>query len=325
MNERQPTVDLIVLNYRMREDLRRCLLSLRDLSYRQCRVIVVDNGSRDGTEEMVREEFPEATFIQTGVNSGYTGGNNRGLEAAIARGADYAMILNPDTILANHDFIGEMVAVLEAERGIGIAGPRVFLREAGTVQNTVLFPPGLWRSLINWFRFRLAPGTLVYSGNQMVEAEVLNGVCLLLRIACLREIGLFDEHIFMYIEDAEMQHRARQAGWRVTYLPIDSVIHRQKREGYDHLGRVGFLLKRNSLYYLDKIGRRKDAFGYAVFSVLLTLLRGIASLDREQFRSSTGFSKSLLDEYWQIRRKRVPLPLAWLTNPDDEKCEELNK
>lgn len=311
MRSHQPTVDIIVLNYRMRDQLRECLASLRALDYPRHRLIVVDNGSEDGCEELVRDQFPQAKFIQTGANLGYTGGNNRGLEAAIADGTDYALILNPDTVLANPAFLSEMIAVLKTSPDIGIAGPRVFLREVGEVQNTILFPPGLRRSLANWFRFRLAPQTLVFSGERLVEAEVLNGVCLLLRLACLRDIGLFNEHIFMYIEDAEMQERAWRAGWRVCYLPIDSVIHRQKREGYEHLGRVGFLLKRNSLYYLEKTGRRAEAAGYLVFSLALTMARGVASLDSEKFRGSVTFCRRLLEVFRHLRRNGVPPPLPW--------------
>lgn len=292
----KPEVFILVLNYRMREPLRECLTSLRRLTYPNYRLVVVDNDSGDGVEEMIRTEFPATVFIQTGENSGYTGGNNRGLEYALAEGANYALILNPDTVLTNPRFLDEMVAYLETHPEVGIAGPRVFLREAGEVQNTVLFPPGLWRNTLNWFRYRLAPASLVFSGDKPVEAEVLNGVCLLIRLDCLRQIGLFDEDIFMYIEDADMDYRARQRGWSVRYLPIDSVIHRQKLEGYHQTGRVSFLLKRNSVYYLHKIGKRRDAWGYAALSLLLMLTRGALGFNREYI----SFCRELFAAYRRI-------------------------
>jgi GT2 family glycosyltransferase len=190
-----------------------------------------------------------------------------------------------------------MVNYLESHPEVGIAGPRVFLREVGNVQNTVLFAPGLWRSLKNWFRFRMNPRSLEFSGEEVVEAEVLNGVCLLIRAECLRRIGLFDENIFMYIEDAEMDYRARKQGWQVKYLPIDSVIHQQKREGYHLTGLAGFLLKRNSVYYLCKIGKRPEAWGYAIFSLALLFARAVLTLNKKKIGAYLQFIGRLAAAY----------------------------
>lgn len=295
-----PLVYVVVLTYRMREVVARCLESLRTLTYPNHRVLVVDNHSDDGTEEMLRFQFPELDTMQTGANLGYTGGNNRGIEHALQQGADYVLILNPDTEVVNPGFLDQMVAYLESHREVGIAGPRVFLPCGTRVQNTVLFPPGLWRNTANWIRYRANPASLEYSDNDVVEAEVLNGVCLLLRAECLRKIGLFDESIFMYIEDAEMDWRAKQAGWRVRYLPVDSVIHRQKSEGYQMTGMVSFLLKRNSVYYLCKIGKRFDAWGYAILSLLLLAVRGMLTLSREGFVEYLEFTERLAIAYRSI-------------------------
>lgn len=295
-----PSVYIIVLTYNTREIVRRCLQSLRGLSYANYHVVVVDNNSMDGTEAMLRAEFPEMTTIQTGGNLGYTGGNNRGIEYAFAQGADYVLILNPDTVVANPGFVAEMVAYAEAHPGVGICGPRVFLREAGVVQNTVLFAPGLWRNVTHWVRYRLNPKFAEFSGDQVVDAEVLNGVCLLIRTACLRQIGLFDENIFIYIEDADMDYRAHRHGWRVQYLPIDSVIHQQKLEGYDLTSNVSFFLKRNSVYYLRKVGKHLDAWGFALLSLAVMFLRALSPFKREDSGHYLQFCKRLAAAYGQI-------------------------
>ncbi|QQS44841.1 MAG: glycosyltransferase family 2 protein [Acidobacteriota bacterium] len=294
----RPPVHIIVLTFRMRETARACLESLRSLTYSNLEIIVVDNDSGDGTEEMVRGEFPETIVIQTGANLGYTGGNNAGIEYAMNQGAEYVLILNPDTIIENPGFIEEMVAYLETHRDVGIAGPRVFLREKGEIQNTVLFAPGLWRNIVNWVRFRIDPGSLEFSGDQVVDSHVLNGVCIMIRADCLRQTGLFDENIFMYIEDADLDYRARCLGWKVRYLPIDSVIHAQKRDGYEMTGMVSFLLRRNSVYFLCKIGRRFEAWGYAILSI--AVLAGRAALRRGAFREYMAFCGKLIRAYRRI-------------------------
>lgn len=284
----------------MRDIVRPCLMSLRSLTYPNYKVVVVDNDSGDGTEEMVRREFADLAMVQTGSNLGYTGGNNRGIDYAIRQGADYVLILNPDTEVVNPGFLDEMIAHTNAHTDVGISGPKVFLRESGAVQNTVLFAPGLWQNTLNWVRYRLDPKSLEFSGNEVVETEVLNGVCVLIRVACLRQIGLFDENIFMYIEDAEMDYRARRQGWRVQYLPIDSVIHRQKHEGYQMTSLVSFLLKRNSVYYLNKIGRRTDAWGYAILTLILMATRGVLTFDLDRLKEYIQFCRRLMIAYRQI-------------------------
>lgn len=299
-----PLVYLIVLTYRMREVVRSCIQSILRLDYPNYRLVIVDNGSADGTEEMLRDEFPGLTVIQTGSNLGYTGGNNRGIEYAIEKGADYVLLINPDTVLANPLFLVEMIEHTEEHPETGIAGPRVFLRDAGRVQNTVLFPPGLWLNSINWIRYRIKPSSLALSRDETVETKVLNGVCLLIRTSCLRQIGLFDENIFMYIEDADMDYRARRHGWRVKYLPIDSVIHKQKQDGYHMTGQVSFFLKRNSVYYLHKIGRRTDAWGYAALSLVLLSLRAILTFKKDGFIEYIRFSARLAGAYKQILLNR---------------------
>ncbi len=185
---------------------------------------------------------------------------------------------------------------------VGFAGPRVFLRELGNVQNTVLSEPGLKRNIETWFRFRIDPEFGNRSGDCAVGAEVLNGVCLLIRSQCLHEIGLFDDRLFMYVEDVDMQHRAHAKGWRVQYLPVDSIIHDQKETGYHMTSDVGFLLKRNCVYYLNKIGKRFDAVGYAIFSIGLLLIRAVIPFNRggETFGDYIKFIKRLIGAYVTI-------------------------
>jgi len=302
----RPAVYIVVLTYNAREEARACLRSLRGLAYPNCRVVVVDNASSDGTEAAVRAEFPDLAVIQTGRNLGYTGGNNRGIEYALERGAEYVLVLNPDTTLACPRFLDEMVAYCEAHPRVGVAGPRVFRDEGGAVQNTVLFAPGLWRNLRHWVRYRLDPDFAALSGDEVVEAEAVSGVCLLLRAACLREIGLFDENMFMYLDEADLDYRARRRGWQVRYLPVDGVVHRQKAEGYGVTGEVNFLLKRNAVYFLRKVGRRSEAWAYAGLSLALLLARALWPFAREGFAEQWRFCRRLAAAYRLILTGRPP-------------------
>lgn len=274
-----PLVFIVVLSYKSSSVTQRCLLSLRRLTYPNYRVVVIDNDSNDESVQELSFLFPNLTVIQSGCNWGYSGGNNLGFEHAISNGADYVLVLNPDTELVNPVFIEEAISYLSKEYDVGIAGPRVFFQNTGKIQNTVLFPPGFLRNFTNWFAYRIAPDSFELSADKVVDAQVLNGVCLLIRSDCLAQAGLFDENIFMYIEDADMDYRVRQSGWRVQYLPIDSVTHVQKQEGYSMTGEVSFLLKRNSVYYLLKTEKLLDAALVALSFVILLFVRGLLKLD----------------------------------------------
>jgi GT2 family glycosyltransferase len=298
--DKQPLVHVVVLNYQMREVTEQCLASLRGLTYPNLQIVVVDNNSDDGMEDSIKTRFSDVTFIQTGRNLGYTGGNNRGIDYAISENADYVLVLNPDTILVNPSFIEELVAYTEANANVGIVGPRVFLRSLDSVQNTVLFAPGMWRNILNWITYRVNPKSFQLSRGEVIDAQVLNGVCLLIRVDCLKQIGLFDENIFMYIEDAEMDFRARQSGWKIRYVPVDSVIHRQKLDGYHMTSQVSFLLKRNSVYFLCKAGKPVEAWGYATLSLLLLVARGLLTFRVKSLIQYLRFCRTLLASYRQI-------------------------
>ena len=301
--EGKPKVAVVVLTFNCREAARRCLESLRDLTYPSLDVIVVDNASADDTEAMVRSAFPQFDFIATGANLGYTGGNNRGIARALERGADYVLIVNPDTIVVNRSFVDALVEFMEEHREVGIAGPRVFLRIRGATQNTVLFAPGLFRNIVHWFRYRINPRFAHCSGDEVVDAEVLNGVCILLRGAALVQTGVFDEDIFMYIEDADLDYRMHRAGWRVVYVPVDSIVHEQKTAGYDMFSDVSFLLRRNSVHYLIKTRRSFQAWGFAALSVLLMLARSISGR-AGSIGSRLRFTRALWESYWRLLVKR---------------------
>lgn len=292
-----PLIYILVLTDKMKAQLAECLESLRPMTYPNFRVLAVDNGSEDGTVEMLREQFPEVDVFETGENLGYQGGANRAVDYALRRGADYVMIINPDAVVINPGLLDQMSEFLESNPRVGIAGPRVYLGQSHRLQNTVLFAPGLWKSFAHWLGYRLLPASPALSRDRVVDAETPNGVCLMIRAETLRDIGLFDECIFMYIEDAEMDWRARRKGWRVRYLPIEGVIHKQRLEGYRTTGQVSFLLKRNSVYFLCKTGKHLDAWGYAAFSLALLFLRGVASFDPRRRREYLAFTQRLARAY----------------------------
>jgi N-acetylglucosaminyl-diphospho-decaprenol L-rhamnosyltransferase len=226
-----PRVTAVVVSYNTREDLHRCLASLRAHSGIPCPVVVVDNASTDGSADLVEKEFPETRVIRNRENVGFSRANNQGLREAAGA---YALILNSDAELTP-GALPALVARLDARPRWGAVGPRT-LSPDGTVQ--VSFGPAL-TPLAEWRQRRLVRGVKRRDPAALKKAEAragvehepdwLSGSCLLARKEALDAVGGFDEGFFLYEEDVDLCLRLRRAGWGVLFTPAAEVVH--------HLGR----------------------------------------------------------------------------------------
>lgn len=296
---RAAKVALVVVNYKQPEHLVRCIESFQRADYPGLRLIVVESAAEPAALEALQKRLPGVDWIAAAENVGYTGGNNLGIRRALELGCDYILLANADTECIAPDFIRRLVAFCELNLRVALAGPRVQLRERGRVQNTVLEYPSLWRGFVNWFGFRLFPEKYMRSGGEVRRAEMLNGVCVLLRAEAVRRVGAFDPWYFMYIEDADLGLRLRRAGWEVAYAPIDSILHHQPEPGYEMDSRVSLLLRRNSVYFLQKHHRPIQAWALAVANLAVAFGRACATTSAETFRRRFDFFCAL----WRVFRR----------------------
>jgi hypothetical protein len=295
-----PRLAVVIVHYRQPDLLDRCIGSLRACQYPDLHLIVVDSASGPEALGRLQARISGVDWIPSPDNVGYTGGNNLGIARAMELGCDYMLLLNADTECIAPDFPARLVRFLELNPRVAVAGPRVYLRRQGKVQNTVLRYPSFARQFLDWFGFRLFPGWYQRSGESVREAEMLNGVCVLLRAEALRQVGLFDPRFFMYIEDADLGVRLRRAGWQVAYVPVDSIIHHQKEMGYELDGQVSLLLRRNSVLFLRKHHRAVEAWMLAAANLGLALVRACASTSVPEFRRRLGFARRLGEEFRKV-------------------------
>lgn len=243
----KPLVSIIVLNYKGREDTLACLRSLEHLTYPQTHIILVDNDSGDGTPEAVRSAHPNVEVVETGANLGFTGGNNIGIRRALARGADYIMLLNNDTVAAP-DMLDVMIETMEADPAIGVTGPMIYYYGS---------PEIIWSAggAIDWRR-----GTTYMIGvNEEDKAQFgveprpvdfVTGCCLLARRAVWEQVGLLDDQFFMYWEEAEWCVRAARAGYRIVHVPLAMLWHKISLEQRGASTRTYYYMTRNRLLFL---------------------------------------------------------------------------
>lgn len=247
----RPKVALVVLNWNGWPDTLACLESLQALQYPNVWVIVVDNASTDGSVEIIARAFPEVTLIRNEDNLGFADGNNMGIRAALAGGADYVMLLNNDTTVAP-DMVDRLVEAVEAEPGGGVAGPTIYYHAepnrvwsaGGTIDWRLGNSAMLGLNEIDAGQFGVAPR----------RVDFVTGCALLADRATWERAGLLDGRFFMYYEETEWCVRASRAGARIVHAPLAKVWHKIAPDGRADSPRVHYYMTRNRLLFLRRAG-----------------------------------------------------------------------
>lgn len=214
-------VTIIVLNWNRARETIDCLESLAAADLRGASVLVVDNGSRDGSAAILRERFPDQPLLCLPENRGYAGGNNAGIEAALASGAKAVMILNNDTRVAA-DFLAPLLWVLNADIKAAAVSSAVLRTDHDDMLESAFLEIYWGHGIIKHFGVNALPGEGFHYRR---EVGVIVGTSVLFSAAALREIGPLDESYFAYHEEVEWCFRARAAGYRVYWQPFSRVWH----------------------------------------------------------------------------------------------------
>ncbi|MEA1927151.1 MAG: glycosyltransferase family 2 protein [Candidatus Auribacterota bacterium] len=252
---------VVVLTCNGREHLEECLGSLKDQSYPELEVILVINGSDDGSADFVRGRFGDfVRIIELPENIGYTGGNNAGLR--VARG-EYLALLNDDTRL-DPDWLKNMVEVLDRRSDYGMSACKILsYYEPDIIDNVghIIYRDGTFRG-----RGRLEKDRGQYDR----EEEILSpsGCAFLVRREALDKVGLLDADFFIYGEDADLSLRIRLAGWKVVYVPSAIVYHKYSATTGAYSPFKAFLVERNRIWLTIKNFPPGALFLSPVFAVL---------------------------------------------------------
>jgi GT2 family glycosyltransferase len=273
---------------------------------RQEDLIFVDNGSSASLGRLVSSIFPGITVINLSQNGLFCAGYNAGIRIAMEKNYDFVLIVNADTEVINDAFVRDLLSAAQRHPRAAFLGPLVYYRNRKTIQNTRLRFPSVARNIVKWVPWRLLPGFVHQPPLREGEVELLNGVCVLCRCAALRGFGLMDERYGGYVEDADWSWRARQSGWSSVFVPVPGIIHHEEPEGYEYSSFKSFLLKRNTVLWFLKTGRRSSAFAYAFASICLawgrTLKTGSDSARRQSWqflrRLSRSYQAMLFHDQW---------------------------
>jgi GT2 family glycosyltransferase len=238
----KPLASVIIPNWNGAHHLPVCLDSLRAQTYAHVEVVLVDNGSTDGSQELVTDHYPEVRLLALDSNLGLTGGNNAGF--GVAQG-EVLISLNNDTEV-DPRFVEALVIALEGHLEAGMAAAKMLLFDQrdqihsagdGYGVDGIPFNRGVWQRDEGQFD---EPGW-VFGGC---------GGAVAYRRAMLDDVGLFDESFFMYCEDVDLNWRAQIAGWKCWYTPDAVVYHKLSATGGGPI--ASYYTGRNTLWVIAK-------------------------------------------------------------------------
>jgi N-acetylglucosaminyl-diphospho-decaprenol L-rhamnosyltransferase len=227
-----PRLTIVVVSYNSKPDLDRCLRSLSanrpSVDYA---VMVADNDSRDDTVSYLRAHWPGVGVVETGGNIGFSRANNVAIRLTTS---ELVLILNPDTEL-KPGAIDRLIAALDADAGLGIAGPRLVDGEgrAELSFGRMIAPLAeLRQKLLVTGNDRAWPGVTALverMTRRSRDVDWVSGACMLARRADIAAAGLFDERFFMYMEDVDLCAAVRRRGQRVRFVADAEVVHLRGR------------------------------------------------------------------------------------------------
>lgn len=278
MNPAAPHVTIVILNLNRESDTLECLDSVARMTYPSFSVVVVDNGSTDGSPDAIerwgRENLPLA-LIRNADNRGFAGGGNQGMCHALSAGTDYVFLLNDDTVV-DPDVLDILVHAAKRSGDIGMVGPKIYQYGKGKILDSA------GTRTIPW----LAQGFLVGHGEEdrgqydaTAEMPYITGTALLVKRAVLEQVGLMDEDYFCYFDDFDWGMRTREAGYKLYLEPRAVVRHKGTQTiGLNSPFYMLHMVRSRILFARKHVPRLPFLFAFLPYLFLYRYLRPLAIL-----------------------------------------------
>jgi GT2 family glycosyltransferase len=297
-----PSVGMVVVNYNGGAFVDEFARSLTDVDYPNLYVIVVDNGSQDGSAEVIEGARRDAVLLRCPENLGTAGGNNTGFRFCLGQGFDYVLVLNNDTVLTA-DFLARLVASAD-ERTVVV--PKIlYYYDHGIISTHAGDFDWRWGRFRNTFHGRPdGPAT-----SRPRDLQTASFCCALVPTRALREVGLLDERFFMYYEETDWLRQALDRGFRLRYDPEAVIYHRES--GSSGGGWMTpfkqYYATRNRLYLMRK--HQGSRFWFALFTVYFLAGR-LSYVGTYAARRQGRMLRALLLGVWDYYRGRMGRTLA---------------
>ncbi|MBS0630224.1 MAG: glycosyltransferase family 2 protein [Verrucomicrobia bacterium] len=242
-------VAVIVLNWNGKEDTIKCLQSLQKLSYKDLEIIVVDNGSTDGSQEALKTLFPKYTLIESGENLGYAGGNNVGIVYALKRPIEYLFILNNDTVV-DPAIIEAFLEGFKQFPSVGILGSKIYLMNE---PNRFDHFGGRWNAKrldFEYVGYRQVDDKK--SWEIAIHLDYVCGAGIMVHRSVFETIGLFESRFFLFCEETDFCFRAKRAGFDVMSCPKAVLWHKVSASFTGGKAHSTYFYWRNRLLWIER-------------------------------------------------------------------------
>lgn len=260
-------IGIIVLNWNGRNDTAKCLKSLQALTYPELEIVIVDNGSTDGSPDYFKS-LENCTLIETGANLGYAGGNNVGIAYGLKQGFDFFLILNNDTVV-DPEIIEAFLEGFKQVPEAGILGAKIYLMDE---------PDRFDHFGGKWNPLRL---DFDYVGHRMLDDKKswekplhLDYVCgagMMVRRSVFEAIGLFEPRFFLYWEETDFCFRAKRAGFFVMTCPKAVIWHKGSASFVGGAPHAAYFFWRNRLLWIERNFKGAQRLLYLVRAIVGSL------------------------------------------------------
>jgi len=218
---KEPLIAAVIVNWNRQDLLKQAVVSLLNNGWKNLAIIVVDNGSTDGSVDLIRDIFPDVHLIVNSGNYGFARANNQGFERAYALGAEYIFLLNNDATV-EAGCLSKLRNYLGTHHKVGAVAPYIFYSEKPDV---IWFGGGvadLWRGRIGHIGIRRRFDARRY---REVRCGYLTGCAFLVRTEVVQKTGGFDPIFGLYSEDVDLSLKIRRLGWELWAIPQAKVFH----------------------------------------------------------------------------------------------------
>lgn len=334
-------VAVVLVNYNGKDIIEDCISSLYQQNFSDMEIVVVDNGSKDGSMALVEEKFPQVHTLYMNENAGWGAGSNRGMNEAFLRGAEYGLLLNTDTE-CEPGMLEELLMYCDSAN---VAVPRMY-RDKENKEHSLWYSGGA----INFETADVCQTLYEYHPeqedcNQVRTVEFATGCCILVNKEVWEKSGGFDEEYFLYYEDVDYCMKLKESGVNILYVPKASLWHKvggsaggetsyvsqyytvrnrlffaERYQGYMKNGVMGALkeIMRIRTYFTSTYDKR---YQRVVINAIEDYMKGIRGKERNLFHEGYTILKGFyeLEElsgmFWQWNGERVAE--IELKNPHD--------
>lgn len=296
MINNEPLVYVILVNYKGLQDTIECIESLKDITYKNYKIIVVDNASLDNSVEILKSTYSdEIILIDLKENLGFAGGNNEGIKLAVKENADYVLLLNNDTIV-DKNFLQALVKRAEENEKTGIVGGKIYYFDD---KNLIWYAGAKINSFTGSTRHIGVDQYDEGQFNKVIDVDYVTGCLMLLPVEVIKKVGMMNEEYFLYYEETDWSVRIKKAGYKLLYEPQSIIYHKVSSSTKKINYVMSYYYDRNSYYFIMKnygFINRVFMYVYKRIFLLLKYIKGKFSRNEEKCIMIRKAYKSIKNE-----------------------------